>query len=537
MKTEQTITLTPESFEAGKHLEALAQQGGNALTLRLAPGQYTTPISIDRNNSGSGKLTIEATQKGTAIFTGAEPHHDWQIVGARRWRTAFSTEAEHRMPKEFGYLSVPVQVYCGTLRLRLAKSLEDMGERSFYVGDGELWIELSAQDPDPRMGGIEIARRASMIAIERDDVRISGITVTRCASTIQRTGFGVRGHDIEVVDCEFSEAAGGVGAQFRGTRIRIARNNIHHNGQLGFTFDADDSVFEDNWVHNNDLRNFTDDPDSDWNVWESGGGKVVFTRDSVFKGNRFTDNRHGPGLWLDIDNFRNRIENNYFSGNGHSSIMIEISWDNVVCNNIIADTHECNYSAAGILVQLSCRTRIYHNLFLRSEGFGVHLRWHVRPRDIHPYEPADPKAFKETHGFEQSDWMGPEDQYPVKENDVRNNLFVDCRRGAVQIDQHPEYTQDNICDYNLYWNAHNIHPLAGGHALGDWQAMTGLDAHSISDKPMHRGPLFIDQSGQDFRPHPEGPLANTVPLIEECSTDLQGKQRESRTNIGPIHVG
>jgi len=534
MKTERTITLDPESIQAGNHLEALAQQGECNLTLRLAPGRYTNPITINRENSGAGTLRIEAAQKGTAIFTGADPHSDWQMAGARRWRTAFKIEAEQRMQNEFGCLSVPVQVYLGEHRLRLAKSLEDMSERSFFVGQDEIWIELSEHDPDPRFGGIEIARRANMLHIERDAVTVSGITVTRCASTIQRTGFSVRGHGIEISDCDFSEASGGVGAQFRGTEIRIVRNRIHHNGQLGFTFDANDSVFEDNWVHDNDLRNFTNDPDAKWNVWESGGGKVVFTSDSVFKGNRFIDNRNGPGLWLDIDNFRNRIENNYFSGNGHSSIMIEISWDNVVCNNIIADTHECNYSAAGVLVQLSSRTRIYHNLFLRSEGFGVHLRWHVRPRDIHPYEPADPEAFKQTHGFEQSDWMGPEDQYPVKENDVRNNVFVDCRRGAVQVDHHPEYMCDNICDYNLYWNAHNIHPLAGGHALGDWQAMTGLDAHSISDKPMHRGPLFIDQSGQNYRPHPEGPLATTVPRIEECPKDLLGNQRKPQTTIGPI---
>ena len=216
--------------------------------------------------------------------------------------------------------------------------------------------------------------------------------------------------------------------------------------------------------------------------------------------------------------------------------MMEISWDNLICNNIICDTHEYNYASAGILVQLSCRTKIYHNLFLRSEGVGVHLRWHVRGRDIHPYEPLDPDEFENTHGFRQEEWMGPDAQYPVNENDIQNNVFVDCRRGAIQIDQHPEHVKGNQSDHNFFWNAHNLHPMTGGHRLLEWQEMTGLDSNSYYDKNAHYGPLLLEE-GSTIEIDSRGPLARfLVPKITEVSTDICGEERAEKTQAGPFFI-
>lgn len=530
----ETIRLNPQTLKPSE-LQQRLQSVTGPLHLILEPGVYRESLAFvfERGDEPPPHWLIESEVPGRAVFSGADEFRDWQMAGANRWRLPFVPTAEQRLESHFGVITLPIQVFVGDIRLRLARSMEDLSAWSFFYDGEAVWMQLD-DSTDPRTGGVEVARREQMLLIERDNVTVSGIVVTRCACSIQREGFHANSRDLTVVDCEFSHAAGGLGAKLRGERLRIERNRFLHNGQMGFALAGTDSFFIDNEVRDNDLRNFCSDSDAEWNVWESGGGKVVYSRNCLFKGNRFIDNRNGPGLWLDIDNYNNRIDGNYFSGNGHSSIMIEISWDNVVTNNIICDTRQSNYAAAAILVQLSCRTKIYHNLILRSEGYGVHLRWHVRQRDIHPYEIDDPDAFEKAFGFRQEDWMAPDGDYPVNENDIRNNCFVDCLWGAIGNDQHSSLTNNNSSDYNLFWNAHSLHPMAGGHRLLEWQETTGLDQNSIYEKEMHRGPLLRDVAKGDYRPHPEGPLAQKVPAVEDCPDDFLGVKRPKQTTIGPF---
>jgi parallel beta-helix repeat protein len=532
----EPIRLNPHTLDPSELRQRLQSATGPQHII-LEPGLYREPLTLvfEPGDAQPPHWLIESEVPGGAVFTGADEYRAWQMVGANRWRLPFVATAEQRLEKHFGVITQPVQVFVEDRRLQLARSMEDLSAGSFFYDGEAVWMQLD-EGKDPRSGGVEVACRERMLHIKRDHVTVSGIVVTRCASSLQRGGFLAEGRDLTVQDCEFSQTAAGVGAHFKGARLRIERNRFHHNGQMGFGFRATDSIFIDNEVRDNDLRNFCSDPDAEWNVWESGGGKVVYSRNCLFRGNRFIDNRNGPGLWLDIDNFHNRIDGNYFSGNGHSSIMIEISWDNTVTNNIICDTHQSNYAAAAILVQLSCRTKIYHNLILRSEGYGVHLRWHVRQRDIHPYEIDDSDEFEKAYGFRKEDWMAADGDYPVNENDIRNNCFVDCLGGAIGNDVHPTLTNNNASDCNLFWNARSLHPMAGGHRLLEWQETTGFDMHSIYEKEMHKGPLFHDVAKGDYRPHPDGPLAQKVPAIKDCPEDFLGETRPGQSTIGPFEL-
>lgn len=528
------IEVSPILVTNDVELAAAIKDCGPGSVVKLAPGTYRQPLHVQRGGSSSEPLCIEAVESGTVIFNGAVPVRDWELVGPDRWKAVFQITAEQRLEEHFGRITQPVQVWVGGRRVEQAASLQKLKAGQFFWEGDILTLQLGAGE-NPYMDCIEVARHGTMLKVEASHVILRGITVTRCAASVQIAGAVIEGDHNIVEYCEFSQTAAGVGVRFKGKHICIRRNRIHHNGQMGFTFIATKSSFEDNHVHDNDVRGFCGHPEAEWHVWECGGGKVAFTHHCVFRGNRFIDNLGGPGLWLDIDNYHNRIESNYFSNNGHSAIMIEISRENTVCNNIIADTRESNYSAAGVLVQLSCRTHIHHNLFLRSEGFGVHLRWHVRNRDIHPYEPADPEEFAALHGFRQEEWMTPDGQYPVAENHLRNNVFIDCRRGAIQLDAHAKYTYDNSSDYNLFWNAHNMHPMAGGHRLLEWQEMTGLDEHSLYSKEMHYGPLLCDEVNGDLRPHPEGPLAVwRVPALKEVPLDFNAKPRSLQTTAGHL---
>jgi len=523
-----------QSVDSSTACAAALENASPGSLIRIAPGIYREPIEINCSGTAEQPIRIEAEEGGTVVFNGAVPVEDWVFESDGIWVTDFVVTAEQNWVEGYKHLGLPIQVWVGEARLEIVELFDELVANSFCYQDGKLRIKLPA-GRDPREEVIEVAREATMVTINGSHIEFSGCYITRCAATVQVGGLCLNGAHCVIEDCEFSEAAGGIGAHLDGNDATIRGNRFHHNGQMGFGMVAANCLFEGNQIDHNDLRNFCSNPKNDMHVWECGGGKVAYARNCVFRNNRFTDNLRGPALWFDIDNYRNRIDGNYFSNNGHSSIMIEISRDNVICNNIICDTLESNYSSSGILIQLSCKTRIYHNLFLRSEGYGVHLRWHHRTRDIHPYEPEDPDAFEKTHGFRQEDWMAPDGQYPTSDNDIRNNIFIDCRRGAIRVDPVSEFMEGNQSDYNFFWNQHNLHPMDGGHQLGEWQAMTGLDANSYCEKMVHFGPLLENATMEGVRYDPEGPIpCYKVPRIEEVCVDINGKAFSEMTQTGPF---
>lgn len=502
-------------------------------TIRIAPGIYRETVEVAISGTADNPICIESEIPRQAIIRGSERRNDWVMVGGQLWRMPFKILAEQRMSKEFGPKSVPVQVFIEGKGLKFSNTLSVLQENQFCYEDGSIWICLPTE-MDPRQQLVEVTIRQKWMNITGDFIHVKGISMQHCAVSVQRYGFHTEGSHCVVENCEFTGAAGGSGAKLRGNNNIYRGNEIHHNGQMGFGMAGTGHLFIGNHVHNNDLRNFCNDHNDQWNVWESGGGKVAYTHHSIFRENRFIDNINGPGLWLDIDNYHNRIENNFFSGNGHSSIMIEISYDNLVCNNIILNTRQSNYSAAGILVQLSSKTRIYHNLIHTAEGYGVHLRWHVRQRDIHPFQPADPFEFEKQHGFKQEDWMTADGDYPVRDNDVRNNIFVDCHWGGIGIDHHHQFTFNNQSDFNLFLNYNSLHALSGGHRLEEWQATTGLDIHSVYSKEIHAQPVFKDPGIGDYRPAKGAPHIGRGKPVPEVDSDFSNKKRPpDHVTIGP----
>lgn len=482
-------------------LHAVLETAGPGDVIRLAAGVYRQPLIIHRGGRPGQPLRLEAEVAGTAIFTGADPQTGWIPRKAGRWSLPFQPSIPSHLHEQFLHLAHPIQVWIGDRRLALVATPEDLRSGTFAWDGKEIWVQPGGQI-DPQDEAIEVSIRNRMLSVEASWVEIAGLVITRCATHPQSAGAVIPADDVRVENCLFSESAGGAGVRFEGHRVEAIGNQIHHNGQIGFVWTGSDGRFANNTVHHNDLRGFCHGPLIDWQVWECGGGKVAFSRRSVFEGNLFSDHPSGPGLWLDIDNYHNRIQDNLFLRHGLAAIMVEISWDNEIARNLILDSTEANYGSTAILVQLSSRTVIHHNLILRSEGFGVHLRWHARKRDIHPYDPMDPVEFQKAHGFAQESWMPADGNYPLQENNVHHNVFVNCRRGAIRIDPHPLHARNNLSDHNFFWNACNLHPMEGGHRLQEWQAMCGLDLNSHGDKLQHFGPLLTE----DLLPHPEGPL-------------------------------
>jgi len=86
---------------------------------------------------------------------------------------------------------------------------------------------------------------------------------------------------------------------------------------MGFSLVGRRILFEHNQIHHNNTNEYP--------AWEQGGSKVANSVECIFRQNNFYDELYGPGLWLDIDNYRNIIEQNTFDNIGFAAIMIEIS--------------------------------------------------------------------------------------------------------------------------------------------------------------------------------------------------------------------
>ena len=369
--------------------------------------------------------------------------------------------------------------------------------------------------------------------IRADYIVVSGLKMERSYATVQRGGFIIRGKGWLVENNNFGYSGGGRGASFSGSD-GIARNNeIHHNGQMGFSLVGKNILFEKNRIYHNNTNAYR--------PWEQGGSKVANAIECIFRQNAFFDEPYGPGLWLDIDNYRNIIEQNTFDGCGHAAIMIEISYDNLIRNNIIKNSCYHAWCGSGILVQLSCKTKIYNNLILNSEQCGIHLRWHIRKRDLHFYEPADPEEFLKVKGFRQSDWMGPNDQYPENDNDIKNNIIINHQNASVAIipTLHPQYFKNNKSDFNFFGHTGNQHPMEGTQRLIEWQAYTGFDMNSImpSTTPgsLKLEDLFADPANNDFHLKAGSPLIGKGTPLAEVKDDFDGNPRpaDKSMDIGP----
>ncbi|MBD3391394.1 MAG: hypothetical protein GF418_05040 [Chitinivibrionales bacterium] len=508
-----------------------AASGGD--TVWVKPGVYRETVTVTKSGlSADRMLRIAATEPRRAIIRGSDIVEDWQLVGAGLFRCAWPHKVTPRQEHMFGFKSYPDQVFVDGMLMEHVEQRDRLDTNTFWVDRKNEYIYLKLDASESPVGKlVEVSRRERWLVTENVRfVHLQGLRMEHSTGSLQIAGCWVGGEDCLVEQSEFAWAGAGVGLGFRGPRNTVRKNEIHHNGQMGFGGGGNELLFENNFVHHNNIRPIVD--------WESGVGKISCTMHGVFRYNVFADTPHGPGLWFDIENYFNLVEKNTFDNVGYCSIMIEISYGMTVRNNIVMNANRTptpyrSYSCTGILIQLSCKNKIYNNLVYNTDGYGIHLRWHVRERDIHPFEPADPEEYKKVRGFAQGDWMGP-GQYPLDDNDIRNNLLVDNSHGAIHIDFHKDYVHRNTSDYNLFWDSVLKHPMDGGHRLLEWQEMTGLDQHSVYSKEMHDGPLFKGLDRLDFRPAPGSPAIGAGQPLEDVPDDFVGNPRPKN---GPVDIG
>lgn len=108
--------------------------------------------------------------------------------------------------------------------------------------------------------------------------------------------------------------------------------------------------------------------------WESGCIKVVRSTGSIIRGNACIGS-NGVGIWLDWENFGNRVESNYIHEAYGCGICVEASpGPNLLANNVIVGTRPGpDWFSAAVLAWDSIRTWAIHNTVDGTEKNGSHI--------------------------------------------------------------------------------------------------------------------------------------------------------------------
>lgn len=178
----------------------------------------------------------------------------------------------------------------------------------------------------------------------------------------------------------------GTGIKIRGGSGDLIENvEIDHMLQLGYGFGQTTGlVMRDSKIHDN---NYTDKYDPDW---EAGGGKMVQSSGALFANNQSWGN-HGPGFWDDIYDHGTVFRGNRAWHNTRAGIMVEVSFNDVVTNNVLWDNYYGQsrvwWQTASILSHSSTGTQITGNVIYQTDiGIGVDAQARPDWPGVHPYQ-------------------------------------------------------------------------------------------------------------------------------------------------------
>lgn len=186
---------------------------------------------------------------------------------------------------------------------------------------------------------------------------------------------GTEGSIIENVTAEWTN---GSGFLISGNNHIVRGVRAYHNGMSGIRGN----------ICNNCVVEHSESKFNNWKgykpFWESGGGKWLYTSNSTFRNLDFSDNE-GPGLWLDMDNFDNIIENNVFDNNLGAGLFLEWTTDRtIVRNNVFTRARYAwpTFYGHGLLIHAANDNIVLHNTFMKNEGGGMRIRADDRDRAI-----------------------------------------------------------------------------------------------------------------------------------------------------------
>ena len=262
-------------------------------------------------------------------------------------------------------------------------------------------------------------------------------------------------------------------------------------------------------------------------MWESGGGKWLYTTNTTFRYLDFSDNE-GPGLWLDMDNFDNVIEQSYFDNNMGANLFLEWTTNRtLVRNNVFTRGREVAgsiYYGLGVLVQAANDNVLVHNTFMGNKGGGMRIR-------------ADFRDVSTGNRYYNNLFVTNHDLTPGKKS------------SELSFEEHANDSnaRSNKGEGNVFWNrgyaSWDVHtfqyrPNGGGNDvrssnLSDWQNMAQTDYSSwvvdlsqphVVDTTDHVNGWRLSENSQVL-----GRAVQLPSDVQPIETDFDGTPRPSGT--------
>ena len=331
-------------------------------------GTYRESVFPARDGtSASARITYSAYNSEQVIISGADIFTGWAASG-NAWRIPWTLS----LPTYSSELVFRREmVIVDGVVMRAVGSRAEVVPGTFFVEGTDtaptaIYLRLPG-DAAPTGHTIEcVVRHPVFDAGSHGWLRVAGLTFRHAANRAQwaMCTFGM--HD-SIIESNLFEWSNGLGIAQSGRNNTYLYCTSRDNAQMGWGGYGTNNLIENCKSFRNNWKGF--DPG-----WEAGGTKFVFTTNTTIR--KFESGfNEGPGIWLDIENYGNTIEQCWVYSNKLAGIMIEYKSDNnVIRNNVAHGTRFFAYAAAGILTQAAKNNTYVHNTCIANEGPGIYIR-------------------------------------------------------------------------------------------------------------------------------------------------------------------
>lgn len=347
---------------------------GDAVVVR--EGTYRENVRPITNGFGPNQRVTYAAYPGeSVIISGARPMSGPWVRSGMDWRHVWTEDM--RAYGEEPVMRREMVIADGEV-LRAVYQRDDLEQGTFYVEGPDyapsyIYVRLSG-DVHPESTDMEAALEPHPFSpsgecgndSQPEWLRIIGFTIRHASNRAQWGALcaGSRHGMVEDVTVEWTN---GRGIDSTGENHIFRRNRTLWNGQMGFGGSCNNCLFDHNEIAHNNWKGHPP-------LWEAGGGKWVYSTGSTWTHNVVHHNG-GPGIWLDIENHDNVIQDNYVYGNHGAGIFLEYkTTGTLVRNNLVAATRTLAWTGTGILSQAASHNTITHNTVVGNEGGGVWIR-------------------------------------------------------------------------------------------------------------------------------------------------------------------
>ncbi len=526
-----------------KTISAAAASTRPGDTVVIHGGDYRETLIVSSSGTAEAPITFAAAPGETPVIKGSDLITDWTKEEGAIWkaklpvpppRGADSKTADFWKTNDVRQVMARDGVLFGAQRLQRVIQPAAMRAGSFFCDTKNsilfVWLPDSAS---PVEHPVEASVRGAWLDLKADHIVIRGLQMRHASTTAIANwpACNLKGDDITLENCTISWGDF-VGVSMSGTGNSLRNCLIACNGDCGIGGTGEKHTIEGCRVVYNNIDRY--DPG-----WHAGGAKLIprFNHGTI-RHNEFAHNL-GPGLWLDSACNDNVVDGNLCHDNEGPGIMVEISRDNLVMNNICYANRNSlsgpyRDSKGTVTEKEISKNRIAPSRLLKlyhaGDGRGIYVS----------SAPAT-KVVYNTCYLNEAEGIcveGPprevgSEKMTARDETVENNISVFNKGSQVTLHQPAPDETPTASDHNILFAVGAVFAKYGWEgpvamSMPEWQKTSSQDAHSLDTDPR-----FAMAAMEDFRVFPNSPAVGAGKPFPEADHDFFGCPRgQEATTLG-----